>query len=277
MGEDGYALVKALAKAGDKQFADITKKLLATAGQAKASLADFESQINSATKTNAQFAADLQKLASEGYGDLAQALASQGDAAAQSLAHQAAGNRGAAAKANASVGANEATLSGDDLVNSITLLATLRARPGQGFAALAGAGLDAATVKALAPKVMKQIRGLPAQYRAEFLQELAGQSGAVAMAAGGILTRPTAVLAGEAGVPEAYIPINGSVRSVGLLTRTAAAMGYQLVPAGRWAGAAQVVGGTTTVHRSQEIHLHAAHQSLGEQRADLLRHMTVLT
>jgi TP901 family phage tail tape measure protein len=273
MGEDGYALVQALAKAGDKQFADIVSKLKATAGQAKASLADFQNQISGATKESAQFASDLQKLAASGYGDLAQALAAQGDQAAQDLAHQAAGDSKAAGAANAAVKGAGGVLTGQDLANSLVLLTTLRAKPGQGLAALAAAGLDPGTVKALAPKVMKQIKALPAQYRTELLAELAGQGGVTAMARGGLLTRPTAVLAAEAGVPEWFIPQNSSTRSAGLLAGAAAAMGYQLVPAGRWAGS----GAPGQVHqdysRTQHLHLHGADRSLGEQRADLLRHM----
>lgn len=276
MGQDGYALTRALAKASDKQFADIVKKLLATSGIAKATLADFQHQIDATTKANDQFASDLQKLAAAGYGDLAQALAAQGDASAQALAHQAVGNSKAAAAANKSVSAAGQALTGDDLANSLTLLATLRGGVGRGFADLVGAGLDVATIKALVPRVMKQIQALPAQYRTEFLREWAGQSGVTAMARGGLLTRPTAVLAAEAGSPEWFIPQNGSARSAALLSTAAAGMGYQLVPAGRWAGLTSSRGGDTHIDRSQTVHLHGAHQSLGEQRADLLRHMTVL-
>ncbi|MFC4034536.1 phage tail tape measure protein [Streptomyces polygonati] len=276
MGQDGYALVQSLGKASNKQFADITKKLLATAGVAKASLADFDRQVNASTKVNSTFASDLQKLAREGYGSLAQALAAQGDDAAQALAHQAAGSSKGAAAANAAVKANANALTGDDLTNALILLTTLRSKPGLGFAALASAGLDTATVRALVPKIMGQIKALAPPYRNELLKEVTGQGGATAMARGGILTRPTAVVAAEAGHTESWIPWNGSARSAALLASTAAAMGYQLVPAGRFAGGSGAVGGETHVDRSNHIHLDGAQQSLGEQRADLLRHMTVL-
>ncbi|HEY5834976.1 phage tail tape measure protein [Streptomyces sp.] len=276
MGEDGYALVQALAKASDKQFADIAAKLKATAGVAKAGLADFQRQVSGATKESAQFASDLQKLAAQGYGSLAQALAAQGDAAAQDLAHQAAGDSKAAAAADRAVKGSGQTLTGEELANALTLLSTLRGGRGRGFEDLIRAGLDVATIRALVPKMMKQISALPSAYKTEFLKEWGGQSGVTAMARGGLLTRPTAVLAAEAGVPEWFIPQNGSARSAALLSAAAAGMGYQLVPAGRWAGHTSAGGGTTHVDRSQEIHLHAANQSLGEQRADLLRHMEAL-
>ena len=132
MGQDGYALVNSLAGASAKQFNDIVNKLKKTGDVAKATLADFDKQLNASTKTNQQFAADLQKLAAEGYGDLAQALAAQGDSNAQALAHQAAGDSKAAATANKTVGTAQATLTGDDLANSLILLSTLRGGPGRG-------------------------------------------------------------------------------------------------------------------------------------------------
>lgn len=278
MGQDGYALVQSLAKASDKQFADIVRKLKATAGVASASLADFRNQVNASTKTNSQFAADLQKLAGEGYGDLAQALASQGDSAAQSLAHQAAGSAKAAGAANAAVKGNTNTLTGADLTNALVLLSTLRSKPGLGFAALAGAGLDSATVRALVPKILGQIRALPAQYRTELLKEVSGQRGATAMARGGILTRPTAVVAAEAGHTESWIPWNGSARSAALLAQTAAAQGYQLVPAGRYAGAGSSGGAAAQqVTKSYSVTLNGAQQSTAEQLHDVVRQMAFIT
>jgi hypothetical protein len=81
---------------------------------------------------------------------------------------------------------------------------------------------------------MDQIVSLPDAYKARFLQQW-NSGGVVGMARGGILTQPTAVLAAEAGDREAWIPINSSLRSGQLLRATAAAMGYQLTPAARYA------------------------------------------
>ena len=60
---------------------------------------DFTKQLGASTKENQQFATDLQKLAAQGFGDLAQALAAQGDSNAMALAHEAAGNSKSAASA----------------------------------------------------------------------------------------------------------------------------------------------------------------------------------
>jgi len=270
MGEDGYALVNALAKASDKQFKSITDKLQKTGEYAKATLADFTKQLNGSTKESQQFAADLQKLASEGFGDLAQALAAQGDASAMTLAHEAAGNTAAASKANAQVKTAQGTLTGEDLANSLTLLTTLRGAPNRGFADLIAAGLDVATIKALVPKMTGQIKALPAAYKDTFVRQW-NQQGGVAMAAGGILSRPTMVLGGEAGVRESWIPWNSSSRSRALLSKTAAAMGYQLVPAGRYGSAPSTAAVAREVSKHIEVHLHGAKQSAAEQAHDIAR------
>ncbi|MGW6603331.1 phage tail tape measure protein [Streptomyces sp. NPDC055036] len=278
MGTEGYSLVNALAGASDKQFKDITSKLLKTGEIAKASLADFTKQIGAATKGSSQFATDLQALAARGYGDLAQALAAQGDQAAMDLARQAAtGSTKDVAAANSAVKANSAALSGEDLANALVLLSTLRAKPGRGYAELIAAGLDTGVIRALVPRMMAQINALPSANKAKFLQQFAGQGGVTAMARGGILTQPTAVLGGEAGVPEAWIPFDGSSRSRGLLARSAAAMGYRLTPASRY-GAAPA-GGRPVVRegdRIANVHLYGAKQTSAEQAMDVARHMQLI-
>lgn len=271
MGEDGATLVSALAGASDKQFKDITDKLMKTGELAKATLADFTKQLGASTTQSKQFAADLQKLAAGGFGDLAQALAAQGDSAAVTLAHEAAGNAKSAADANKAVGAAEGTLSGEDLTNALTLLSTLRGGTGRGFADLIAAGLDVATIRALVPKMTAQIKALPAANRDTFVRQWV-QQGGKAMAAGGILNRPTMVLGGEAGVSEAWIPLNHSARSRGLLAKSASAMGYQLVPAGRYGGS-----GTSTAAVAREVtkqltvNLYGSKQSTAEQAHDIAR------
>ncbi|MEW5658359.1 phage tail tape measure protein [Streptomyces cinereoruber] len=278
MGEEGYALVNALAGASDKQFRDIADKLKRTGALAKATLSDFTAQLGGATKESQAFAADLQKLAAQGFGDLAQALAAQGDPAAMALAREAVGNRAAATAANSAIGQAQSTLTGEDLANSLVLLSTLRSGPGKGYAELAAAGLDIAVVKKLVPRMMGQINSLPEMYKATFLRQWAGQQGGVvAMARGGILTRPSLVLGGEAGVPESWIPHDGSARSRMLLARTATRMGYQLTPATRYRSTAQAGSGAgTTITRHYEVHLHGAKQSSAEQAMDVARQMSLI-
>ncbi|WP_318201032.1 phage tail tape measure protein [Streptomyces sp. SCL15-4] len=271
MGEGGYDLVNALAGASDKEFKRITEKLKKTGDLAKATLGDFTKQLNSSTKESQQFAADLQKLAASGFGDLAQALAAQGDASAMELAHQAAGDSKAARSANDSVKNAQNSLSGEDLTNSLVLLSTLRGGPGRGFGDLISAGLDVATIRALVPKMTAQIKALPPANRDEFIRQWT-QQGGKAMAAGGILTRPTMVLGGEASVPESWIPWNNSERSRALLAKSAAAMGYQLVPAGRYGGGAMAATAIAReVQRQITINLYGARQTAAEQAHDIAR------
>ncbi|MFF1281046.1 phage tail tape measure protein [Streptomyces sp. NPDC058299] len=273
MGEGGYDLVNALAGASDKEFKRITEKLKKTGDLAKATLGDFTKQLDSSTKKNQQFADDLQKLAAEGFGDLAQALAAQGDDAAIDLAHKAAGDKKAAGKAEKSVDKAQGTLTGEDLANSLVLLSTLRGGPNRGFADLIAAGLDVATIRALVPKMTKQIAALPAANKGQFVKQWV-QQGGKAMATGGILTRPTMVLGGEAGVPESWIPWNNSSRSRALLAKSAAAMGYQLVPAGRYGTPMSVASIAGEVSRQITINLYGAKQTAAEQAADIARHIS---
>lgn len=272
MGQDGYALVNSLAGASTKQFNDIVKKLQKTGDVAKATLADFEKQLGGATQQNQQFAADLQKLAAEGFGDLAQALAAQGDSNAQALAHEAAGNSKSASAANKSVDKAQATLSGDDLTNSLILLSTLRGGTGRGYADLIAAGLGTDVIKALVPKMTKQIGALPDANKATFVRQWVAQGG-TAMAAGGILTKATPVLAGEAGIPEAFIPLAQTARSRALLAASAAALGYHLVPASRWAAGSSAAAMAREVTKNIEINLYGAKQTSAEQAQDIARHM----
>lgn len=270
MGEDGYALVNALAGASDRQFKSIVAKLEKTGDIAKATLADFTKQLGASTKESQQFAADLQKLAAQGFGDLAQALAAQGDSSAMLLAHQAAGDSKAASAANKAVGTAQGTLSGEDLTNALTLLSTLRGGTGRGFADLIAAGLDVATIRALVPKMTAQIKALPAANKDTFVRQW-NQQGGVAMAAGGILTRPTVVLGGEAGDVESWIPWNSSARSRALLSKTASAMGYQLVPAGRYGSAPSTAAVAREAARQITVNLYGARQTAAEQAHDIAR------
>ncbi|MFF4246216.1 phage tail tape measure protein [Streptomyces sp. NPDC001822] len=277
MGEEGYSLVNALAGASNAQFADIVKKLEATGELAKATLADFTKQLGGSTKESQQFAKDLQTLAAQGFGDLAQALAAQGDGSAMALARQAAsGSSRDVAAANAAVKANQTALTGDDLVDSLVLLSTLRGKPGAGFAELIAAGLDTATIRALVPRMMAQINSLPAANKDAFLRQFAGQGGVTAMARGGVLTGPGLVLGGEAGVPESWIPHDGSARSRALLATTARALGYDARPAGRW-GAGRAAGAAAHYdQRTTTVTLNGAKQTAGEQAADIARHLTFI-
>jgi len=151
---------------------------------------------------------------------------------------------------------------------------------------VAAAGVDYGTLRDLLPKILGQVKALPAVNRDTLLRQMAGQQGVTAMARGGILSgRSPVVIAGEAKKREAYIPLDGSDRSARILGQAAALAGYRLVPVRAvsmttarpsWAESA----GTRVQHvdqsRTQNVTLNGAHQSFAEQRADLLRHLAVV-
>jgi hypothetical protein len=275
MGADGENLVYALSHASGKAFTDIVNNLKKLAPTAKAVLGDYTNQLKASAATSKEFQNNLLKLASMGYGDLASQLAAQGDDNAAAIAAAAAKSPGGAAAANAAAKSAASALSGDDLTNALTLIGVLRSKPGAGIADVIGAGLDLTTIKALLPKISGQLKALPAADTAKFLAQVAGQSGATAMARGGILDRPTTVLAAEAGHRESWIPWDGSARSAKLLATTAAGLGYHLVPAGRYAGSISTAGPSVQHNtRHNEVHLHGAKQSSAEQAADIVRHMS---
>jgi TP901 family phage tail tape measure protein len=277
MGEEGYALVNSMAGASTKQFSDIVTKLQKLNGTAKATLADFTKQVNGSTKESARFSSDLQALAAMGYGDLAQALAAQGDSTAMDLAHQAVtGKKADVAAADLSVTRAGKPLSGEDLDNALLLLTTLRSAPGRGYAELIAAGLTPGIIKDLVPRMFDQINKLPAQNRDAFLAQFTGQTGIKAMARGGILTGPQMVLGGEAGVPESWIPHDGSARSRSLLQATARLMGYDARPAGRFGTSGGAGAAAHYDQRVTNLTLNGAKQTSAEQLRDAARQLTFI-
>ncbi|MDX3527136.1 hypothetical protein P1P75_11950 [Streptomyces sp. ID05-39B] len=284
MGTEGTALVAQLAKASTRQFNAIVANLRKLGPTAKATLADYTSQLRASTSVSKAFQDNLLKLASQGYGTLAAQLAGQGDENAMAVAASAVRDSKQAAAANSAVKANAGLMTSDDLANALIVLNVLKGKKGAGIADVIAAGVSYGTLKALLPKILPQVTALPAPNRDTLLRQVAGQGGVTAMARGGILDKPTMVVGGEAGVTESWIPWTDTARSRTLLAQTAAAMGYRLLPAHAvsvtpahppWAGG-QAPARTVDNRRTQNITLNGAHQSLAEQRADLLRHMTAI-
>jgi hypothetical protein len=267
MGSDGAALVAALAKASNSQFKKIVGQLKALAPTAQATLADYTAQLTAANKQGAAFQANLLKLAAMGDTALAAQLAGQGDDAAAAIAAAAVKSTSAASAANKAAAAGAGLLSSDDLANAVTVLGVLRSKPGAGIADVIAAGIDWATLRALAPKIAGQIKAISGS--ATFVAQMRGQQ--VAMARGGILTQPTTVLAAEAGRPESWIPWDSTARSRALLAKTATAFGYHLTPMSAAGGGGRPMQQVT---KHIEVHLHGAKQSSAEQLHDVVRHMT---
>ncbi|MEV7422875.1 phage tail tape measure protein [Streptomyces sp. NPDC091212] len=273
MGEEGRLLVAALGKASTKQFNAIVANLRKLGPTAKATLADYTKQLTSANKQGAVFQDNLLKLAAMGYGDLAAQLASQGDDTAATIAAAAVKDKNAAAKANTAAKNNTQLLTSEELTAAATLLGVLRSKPGAGIADVIAAGLDWATVRALAPKIGAQIKAVSGSET--FRGQMQGQG--VAMAKGGILPDSSyTVLAGERGTGgEAWIPLGAGnrARSTALLSSVAGLFGHHLSPV-RGGGGSQPVVQHITNNRS--VQLNGAKQTSAEQAADVARHMAFI-
>jgi len=114
-------------------------------------------------------------------------------------------------------------------------------------------------------------------------------SGGVIAAASGYqsrqaMTADRPILWAEAG-PEAYIPLSASKRrrSTELLADVAGRFGYRLAPvAGDLIPARSLAGASPPSasydqRRTNEVHLHGASRSFAEQRADLMRHLDMVS
>lgn len=218
MGEEGAAVVAALAKASKKQFADIVANLKKLGPLAKASLDDYTKQLNASTKTDAAFQANLTKLAGMGYGDLAAQLAGQGDEAAQKLAADAVKSKTKAAAANSAAKKAGAQLSSDELSQLIQIIAAVKTSK-TGIHDVAGStGLGEDEIIATATKASAQIKSSLGSRATKFLADLGKANKGLAYANGGIrpgiyATNAGAVTFAEPSTGgEAYIPLGASKR-----------------------------------------------------------------
>ncbi|MFJ3283391.1 phage tail tape measure protein [Streptomyces halstedii] len=218
LGEEGAAMVAALAKASKKQFNDIVANLRKLGPLAKASLADYTKQLNASNKTSTAFQANLAKLASMGYGDLATQLAGQGDEAAQKLAAEAAGNKTKAASANTAAKNAGKTLSGEELEQLIAIIAAVKTSKTGLHAVADTTGLGEDDIVTIANKANAQIKSSLGARATQFLADLARANKGLSYANGGIregiyATRGGAVTFAEPETGgEAYIPLGANKR-----------------------------------------------------------------
>lgn len=219
LGEEGAAMVAALAKASKKQFNDILANLRKLGPLAKASLADYTKQLNASNKTSTTFQANLAKLASMGYGDLATQLAGQGDEAAQKLAAEAVKNKSKASSANTAAKTSGKQLSGDELEQLIQIIAAVKTSK-TGLHSVAGTtGLGEDEIIAVANKATAQIKSSLGSRSTQFLADLARANKGLSYANGGIregiyATRGGAVTFAEPSTGgEAFIPLGPGKRT----------------------------------------------------------------
>ncbi|MFF2731773.1 phage tail tape measure protein [Streptomyces sp. NPDC058008] len=218
LGEEGAQLIAALAKASNKQFNDIVANLRKLGPLAKATLADYTQQLNASNKTSTAFQANLAKLASMGYGDLATQLAGQGDEAAQKLAAEAVGNKFKAASADTAAKNATKTLSGDELGQLVAIIAAVKTSKTGLHAVADTTGIGEDDILTIANKATAQIKSSLGARATQFLADLARANKGLSYANGGIregiyATRGGAVTFAEPETGgEAFIPLGANKR-----------------------------------------------------------------
>ncbi|MFB8122114.1 phage tail tape measure protein [Streptomyces bacillaris] len=249
LGEEGAAMVAALAKASNKQFKDIVNNLMKLGPLAKASLADYTKQLTASNKTSSAFQANLTKLAGMGYGDLATQLAGQGDEAAEKLAAEAVKNKSKASSANTAAKNAGKLLSGEELDQLLTIIAAIKTSKTGLHTVADTTGLGEDDIVNVANKATAQIKSSLGSRATQFLADLARANKGLSYANGGIregiyATRNGAVTFAEPSTGgEAYIPLGAGKRTKALpvLREAASRLGVGLTDAS--------AGRTTTIIR----------------------------
>lgn len=239
MGDEGAAMVSALAKASNRQFKDIVANLRKLAPLAKATLADYTKQINASTKTSTTFQQNLAKIAAMGYGDLAMQLAGQGDEAAQRLAAEAAGSSSKAKAANASAKNAGKTLSGEELSQLVQIIAAVKSSKTGIHDVAAATGLGEDEIVTVATKASAQIKSSLGSRSTRFLADLTKAQRGMAYENGGIRAGLYATQGGLVRFAEpsthgeAYVPLAPSKRAsaTAVLGDVAGRFGLGLTPA----------------------------------------------
>jgi hypothetical protein len=218
MGKDGVALTKKMANGSSKYLAQMSMALRNLAKTARASLTDYKVQLTHATVQNDMFAANLAKLAAQGYGDLAGQLAAQNDEAATQLAAAAVRDKGKASAANAAAKRANNALTADQVQQLVAIIAAVKTSKTGIHDVAATTGLGEDVIIATATKATSQIRSALGGRATRFLTDLGKAQKGLAYANGGIrsgiyATRGGAVTFAEPSTGgEAYIPLGANKR-----------------------------------------------------------------
>ncbi|MGG2460546.1 phage tail tape measure protein [Streptomyces sp. RGM 3693] len=237
MGEDGVALTRKMAQGSIRYVKDMAAQLTKLAGTAKTTLADYTGQLNNAVKDTTAFQDNLAKLATDGYGALAQRLAEQNDDSAEALAAQAVRESKTARQANTAAQAAGRLLDGDQLTDLVKIIGALAKDRGiHTVADLTGIEEDRLIEVANASQSQIKKAGGKAD---RFLADLAKANAGKAYANGGIW-EPGVYSSGKGLIKfaepethgESYIPHATAKRqrATGVLAQTADRFGYSLAP-----------------------------------------------
>ncbi|GGX36771.1 phage tail tape measure protein [Streptomyces noursei] len=237
MGEDGVDLTRKMARGSARYVKDMAAQLTKLAGTAKATLADYSGQLNNAVKDTTTFQDNLAKLASDGYGALAQRLAEQNDDSAEALADQAVRDPKTARQANTAAQAAGRLLDGDQLTDLVKIIGALA--KGRGIHTVADlTGIEEDRLIEVANASRSQIK--KAGGKADrFLADLVKANAGKAYANGGIWE--PGVYSSNNGLikfaerethGESYIPHSQAKRgrATAVLAQTADRFGYALTP-----------------------------------------------
>ncbi|WP_406260431.1 phage tail tape measure protein [Streptomyces chartreusis] len=295
MGEDGVALTRKMARGSNKYVKSMAAQLTKLAGTAKATLGDYTGQLHNAVKDSTTFQNNLAKLASSGYGALAERLAEQGDENAEALAAQAVKDRKKAKQANSAAQAAGKTLDGDQLADFVKLIGALA--KGRGIHAVAeSTGIDEDRLIEIANRGKGQIKATGSKAD-RFLADLVKANAGKAYANGGLWEPGVYPPSGNGLIKfaerstggEAYLPLSAAKRgrATAVLGQVADRFGYGLAPkklVDATAGRARIVVvhqapaiGSQTIHVAQtgatasDIASTVAYQMRRAKRGGVLR------
>ncbi|WP_329131554.1 phage tail tape measure protein [Streptomyces sp. NBC_01476] len=270
MGTEGADMVAALAKASTKQFNSIVANLRRLGPLAKATLADYTSQINASNKVSTTFEANLSKLAGQGYGALAAQLAGQGDDAAQAIAAQAVKNKTAAAKANASAKAAGNALSSDQLAELVQIIGSVSSNK-VGIHTVADAtGIEEDEIVTVAGKAASQIKTALGSRSSKFLADLARAQKGLSYDNGGIrpgiysTTAGALTFAEPSTGGEGFVPLGQNKRpqAMRVMYDIAHRFGLGLTAAGS-------AGGVTVIRQEGDTHISVSTVRTGATGSDI--------
>ncbi|WP_052683171.1 hypothetical protein [Streptomyces sp. FxanaA7] len=240
MGEDGVKLADKMAKGSTKYINQMAKALRDLQKTAKASLTDYTRQLDKANKLDKDFAANLAKLAGQGYGDLASQLAEQNDQAAMDLAAAAVKDKGKASKANKAAKTANNALTADQVSQLVAVIAAITTSKTGIHDVAAKTGLGEDDIIDVATKATGQIKTALGSRAGRFLADLAKAQKGMAYENGGIRAGMYATQAGiirfaePSTHGEAYVPFAPSKRgaATAVLSNVASRFGLGLTDAG---------------------------------------------
>ncbi|MFJ9799819.1 hypothetical protein [Streptomyces sp. NPDC101145] len=218
MGEDGIELTRKMANGSAKYTRQMAANLKALADASKATLGDYTGQLTKTVKDQAAFQANLLKLAAQGNGDLAKALAAQGDQAAADLAAAAVKDPRRARHANTAAREAANALSPDQVEQLVAIIAAITTSKTGIHDVAAATGLGEDDIIAVATKASTRIKSALGARAGKFLADLARANKGLSYADGGIREGIYSTVGGAVTFAEpqtggeAFIPLGANKR-----------------------------------------------------------------